>query len=71
MNLLYQGGKYQWIRYKTYANTEGKLMARFSEFHRQQRSTIVSVVYDVHLLLRRPLDVNICQHIDLPHEVLL
>jgi hypothetical protein len=35
MNLLYQGGYYQWIRYKTYANTEGKLMARLTEFHRQ------------------------------------
>jgi hypothetical protein len=35
MNLLYQGGWYQWIRYKTYANTEGKLMARLTEFHRQ------------------------------------
>jgi hypothetical protein len=29
MNLLYQ-----WIRYTTYANTEGKLMARLMEFHR-------------------------------------
>jgi hypothetical protein len=24
------------IRYKTYDNTEGKLMARLTEFHRQQ-----------------------------------
>jgi hypothetical protein len=37
MNLLYQGGQYQWIRYKSHANTEGKLMARLIEFHRQQR----------------------------------
>jgi hypothetical protein len=36
-NLLYQGGQYQWIRYKSHANTEGKLMARLIEFHRQQR----------------------------------
>jgi hypothetical protein len=36
MNLLYHGGQYQWIRYKTYANTEGKLMARLTDFHRQQ-----------------------------------
>jgi hypothetical protein len=35
MNLLYQGGQYQWIRYKSHANTEGKLMARLMEFHRQ------------------------------------
>jgi hypothetical protein len=34
-NLLYQGGYYQWIRYKSHANTEGKLMARLTEFHRQ------------------------------------
>jgi hypothetical protein len=34
-NLLYHGGKYQWIRYKTYANTEGKHMARMTDFHRQ------------------------------------
>jgi hypothetical protein len=34
-NLLYQGGYYQWIRYKIHANTEGKLMARLTEFHRQ------------------------------------
>jgi hypothetical protein len=36
MNLLYQGRYYQWIRYKSYANTEGKLMARLTEFHHQQ-----------------------------------
>jgi hypothetical protein len=36
MNLLYQGGLYQWVRYKTHANTEGKLMARLTEFHHQQ-----------------------------------
>jgi hypothetical protein len=36
MNLLYQGGLYQWIRYKTYTNTKGKLMARLTEFHRQR-----------------------------------
>jgi hypothetical protein len=35
INLLYQGGYYQWIRYKTYVNTEGKLMARLTEIHRQ------------------------------------
>jgi hypothetical protein len=34
VNLLYQ-----WIRYKTYANTEGKLMARLTDFHRQQPSS--------------------------------
>jgi hypothetical protein len=28
---------YQWIRYKSHANTEGKLMARLTDFHRQQR----------------------------------
>jgi hypothetical protein len=39
VNLLYHGGLYQWIRYKTYANTEGKLMARLMDFHRQQRLT--------------------------------
>jgi hypothetical protein len=26
---------YQWIRYKSYADTEGKLKARLTEFHRQ------------------------------------
>jgi hypothetical protein len=36
VNLLYHGGYYQWIRYKSYGNTEGKLMARLTEFHRQQ-----------------------------------
>jgi hypothetical protein len=36
MNLLYQGGLYQWIRYKIHANTEGKLMTRLTEIHRQQ-----------------------------------
>jgi hypothetical protein len=40
MNLLYQGGWYQWIRYKTHANTEGKLMARLTEFHRQQAAEV-------------------------------
>jgi hypothetical protein len=35
MNLLYHGGQYQWLRYKTYANTEGKLMARLTDFHSQ------------------------------------
>jgi hypothetical protein len=35
MDLSYQGGYYQWIRYKSYANTEGKIMARLTEFHRQ------------------------------------
>jgi hypothetical protein len=35
MNLLYQEGLHQWIRYKSHANTEGKLMARLTEFHRQ------------------------------------
>jgi hypothetical protein len=35
MNLLYQGGWYNWIRYKIHANTEGKLMGRLTEFHRQ------------------------------------
>jgi hypothetical protein len=35
VNLLYHGGYYQWIRYKTHANTEGKLMARLTDFHRQ------------------------------------
>jgi hypothetical protein len=35
-NLLYQGGYYQWIRYKIHANTEGKLMARLTDFHCQQ-----------------------------------
>jgi hypothetical protein len=34
-DLLYQGGYYQWIKYKIHANTEGKLMARLMEFHRQ------------------------------------
>jgi hypothetical protein len=33
--MLYQGGYYQWIRYKIHANTEGKLMAWLMEFHRQ------------------------------------
>jgi hypothetical protein len=37
-NLLYQGGQYQWIRYKSHAHTEGKLMARLTEFHRQHAS---------------------------------
>jgi hypothetical protein len=37
--LLYHGGQYQWIRYKTYANTEGKLMARLTDFHRQHVSS--------------------------------
>jgi hypothetical protein len=36
MNLLYQGGQYQWIKYQTHVNTEGKLMARLTDFHRQQ-----------------------------------
>jgi hypothetical protein len=40
VNLLYHGGKYQWIRYKTYANTEGKLMTRLAEFHRQHRFVV-------------------------------
>jgi hypothetical protein len=35
MNLLYQWGYYQWIKYKIHANTEGKLMARLTEIHRQ------------------------------------
>jgi hypothetical protein len=35
MNLLYEGGWYQWIRYKSHANTEGKHMARLTEFYRQ------------------------------------
>jgi hypothetical protein len=35
MNLLYQGGYYQWIKYKSDVNTEGKLMARLTDFHRQ------------------------------------
>jgi hypothetical protein len=35
-NFLYQGGWYQWIRYKMHANTEGKLLARLTEFHCQQ-----------------------------------
>jgi hypothetical protein len=35
MNLLYQGGLYQWIKYKTHVNTEGKLMSRLPEFHHQ------------------------------------
>jgi hypothetical protein len=35
-NLLYQGGYYQLIRYKIHASTEGKLMARLTEFHRPQ-----------------------------------
>jgi hypothetical protein len=37
MNLLDQGGYYQWIGYKIHPNTEGKLMARLTEFHHQQR----------------------------------
>jgi hypothetical protein len=37
VNLLYHGGWYQWIRYKSYASTEGKLMARLTEFHRQHQ----------------------------------
>jgi hypothetical protein len=36
VNVLYQGGQYQCIRYQINANTEGKLMARLTEIHRQQ-----------------------------------
>jgi hypothetical protein len=43
--LLYHGGYYQWIRYKTYANTEGKLMARLTDFHRQQPKEVPEVKY--------------------------
>jgi hypothetical protein len=45
VNLLYHGGQYQWIRYKTHANTEGKLMARLTEFHRQQSSKSELKIY--------------------------
>jgi hypothetical protein len=38
-NLLYQGGWYQWIRYKSHVNTEGKVMARLTEFHSQQTTS--------------------------------
>jgi hypothetical protein len=41
VNLLYHGGYYRWIRYKTYANTEGKLMARLTDLHRQHRHSTV------------------------------
>jgi hypothetical protein len=36
INLLYQGGQYQWRRYKIHANTEVKLMARLTEIYHQQ-----------------------------------
>jgi hypothetical protein len=42
VNLLYHGGQYQWTRYKTHANTEGKLMARLTDFHRQHPSSHLS-----------------------------
>jgi hypothetical protein len=58
MNLLYHGGQYQWIRYKTYANIEGKLIARFTDFHCQQRpgpgghrSGLVTGFYTAHSIM--------------------
>jgi hypothetical protein len=50
VNLLYHGDWYQWIRYKSHANTEGKLMARLTEFHRQHlQRTQTASNYPVHL----------------------
>jgi hypothetical protein len=46
MILSYQGGWYQWIGYKSHANTEGKLMARLMEFHRQHHSCLEKFIFD-------------------------
>jgi hypothetical protein len=40
VNLLYHGGLYQWIRYKTYANTEGKLMASLTKVPRDHATRV-------------------------------
>jgi hypothetical protein len=44
MNLLYQAGQYQWIKYKTHVNTKCKLMARLTDFHCQHQASLAALM---------------------------